>query len=145
MGAAAAAFLTVSGPCLSIHELPGLAARVCGCSAVPLARGGLGCHTHRHVYALPKVGTIKTQHRSSFSPAVLFHTVTPQILWIFSQVLFILRSCGFLTHCSTWCCLLLLWKPLSVHCTARVTAGFPVIIVLPTVSGRCIRQGGRDS
>lgn len=118
----AVVFLTMSGPFLSIHELPGLA-----CKCVWLLSCSPG-HTYRAFLCLAQSRHKKPQHRS-FSPAGLLPTaaVYPQIFWVFSSVVGTVYFCCLSTP-----------QPGS-------QLGLQLVISLPSVSGRCIRQGGRDS
>lgn len=95
-------------------------AYVCGCSAVPLAWGGLGSHIYRAFLCFTQSRHKKTQHTSSFSSSSSFPCCccsSPGLLGFFliAVVGTVYFCCG--SH--------------SVHSIARITAGFPVTYCRP--------------
>lgn len=129
-GAGAATFLTVSGPCLSICELPGAACVCVAAQLFPWPGEDLLPHLQGISMLCPKWA-----QKNPTQAVFLQQFFSP-------MVLFIPRSFGLFPLCSSWYCLLL-------HCLTTALPGsqlaFQLVFALPTVSGRCIRQEDRDS
>lgn len=118
MGAGVAAFLAVSVCCLSICKLPDPACLYVWLLACFPSLGTTCCHPYRIFLCFAQnLDRKKPTQKQFFLPLAL---LIPEIFIIF-----------FPPHCISWYYLLLLWEPLSVLSTARITAGFPVTCCLP--------------
>ena len=105
-----------------------LVARACGCWPVSPARGELAATLiGLYLCFAQKLDTKKPTQKQFFSPRWL---LIPKI---------------FFPRCVSWYYLLLLWEPLSVLSTVRITLACQWLLAFPSGSDRCAGQEGRDA